>query len=148
MLWFKKPHILIVNLNIAFSVLYFEVISFANASKDAPHFLFFQVHCILLDVEVFDPPRLEICSGIIMVLFAFSCMKTSRQTTTICLRFCLISCVFMASLSKHRSELMSDPQLNFTNQHSVFMPITYGFNYYNSVEQLEIMDGDTFLAFL
>ena len=141
-------HLLIVNLNPAFSVFYLEVISFANASKDAPHFLFFQVHCIRLDVEVFDPPRLEICSGISMVLFAFSCMKTSRWTNTICLRFCLISCVFMASPSKHRSELMSDPQLNFTNQHSVFMPITYGFHYYNSVEQLKFMDSDPYSAFL
>lgn len=122
---FKMSHLLIVNLNPAFSVFYLEVISCANAPKAAPHFPFFQVLCIWLDGEVCDPPGREICSGLSLVLSVFSCINTSRWINTICLRFCLISCVFMAFLSKHRSGLMSGPQLNFTNQHSVFMPIKY-----------------------
>jgi hypothetical protein len=43
-------------------------ISCANAFNGTPHFPFYQVQCIPINVDLFDPPVLEFCAGSICIL--------------------------------------------------------------------------------
>ena len=141
---FMRSHLVILGTALLVSVQ--EIVFCSNGFKAISHFLFYQVQCIWFYVDIFD--TLEGCAKqqIQIYLHSTTCRHQNKLTPFVKDAFFFLLHIIDFFIKNQESTgvwiyVWVFDLIPLTTV-SIFMPISCSFNYYSSVVELEIRDGD------